>query len=38
MHTKFWSENFGEPHGILRPRWKDNIKVNLKEILCEDVD
>jgi hypothetical protein len=26
------------PHGILRRRWEDNIKMDQKEIGCEDVD
>jgi hypothetical protein len=36
-HTRFWKENLrslGKP----RNRWKDNIKMNLKEIGWEDVD
>jgi hypothetical protein len=28
MHKKYWSENL---KGIRRRRWKDNIKVDLKE-------
>jgi hypothetical protein len=27
-----------EPLGRPRSRWKDNIKVDLKEMGCEDVD
>jgi hypothetical protein len=29
--------NERRPLGILRRRWKDNIKTDLKEIGCEDV-
>jgi len=35
MHTKFWSEIFKE---ITRRRWEDNIRVDLREIMWEDVN
>jgi hypothetical protein len=40
LHTKFWSENLKgkTPRGRFRRRWKDNIKMDLKEIRWGDVD
>jgi hypothetical protein len=35
MHTKFF---LGSLKGRLRHRWEDNIKMDLKEGGCEDVD
>jgi len=43
MHTIFWLENLKErdqKRSLGRPmhRWKDNIRMNLREIGCEGVD
>jgi hypothetical protein len=39
MHTEIYSKFQGNrPLGRLRHSWEDNIKMELKEIGCEDVD
>jgi hypothetical protein len=38
MYTKCWWENLEEPLGRTRHRWEDDIKMDLGEIGCEDVD
>jgi len=40
MHTTFWSENMKgrENLGKPRPRWKDNIRVDLRELGWGGVD
>jgi hypothetical protein len=39
MYTKFWLENLeGTSLGRPRHRWKDNMKIHLKEIGWEGVD
>jgi hypothetical protein len=38
MHIKFWLDDLnGGDELTPRRRWKDNIKINLKERRCEDV-
>jgi hypothetical protein len=32
VHTGFWCGNLKRPHGKLRRRWKDNIKMDLREV------
>jgi hypothetical protein len=36
MHTRFWSETVRGSHGRPRRRYKDNVTVDIREILSED--
>jgi hypothetical protein len=38
MHARFWSKIVKRPVGRPRRMWEDNIKMDLEEIVCENVD
>lgn len=40
MHIKFWLETLKRKEQLdrTRRRWNDNVKTNMKEIVCQDVD
>jgi hypothetical protein len=40
MPTKYWLENWKRRDHFEHPlyRWKDNIEMDVKEIVCEGVD
>jgi hypothetical protein len=38
MYVKFWSGNFKEVDGRPRFEWKDNIKMDLQGMRCENHD